>query len=103
MNQDGVEIDQDPASVLIAVNRQRTNPVLTGSFDDPVRDRLDLTVRFALEDDEVVGHRRLALERDAHRLLGELILASGLDEFRQLQGAELRLRQRFDYAGWGRR
>ena len=101
MDQDRVEVDQDPARVLVSVDRQRPHTMLARPLDDAVGDGLHLAVGLTLADDEVIGDGGLAFQGDPDRLLGELVLCRGLDQLGELQGAQLRLGQRFDYACWG--
>ena len=73
------EVDQDPVRRRRPFAPDRLGLLVAQAADDPVRDRLELPLRPARADDEVVGHRGQAgeIEQDD---VGRLLVLGQLDD-----------------------
>src|SRR5438552_1939131 len=86
VGQHGVEVEQYPGGVVIAVHRQRSELALLCRLDHAVGDRPDLAVGLPLADDEIVGDRGLVADVDDDRVPRLLVDGGAAQEPGHLQG-----------------
>src|SRR5260370_12407488 len=83
-----IEIEQDPARVGVAVDRERSFVLRFRSLDHSVGYSPHLAVGLALADDEVIGDRRLIADVDHDRIPCLLLGCGALEQTRELERSE---------------